>query len=115
MPSPQLPRLSDSSEIQNQNTISKIHGRKKGAAPRHVQRLLDARIRLQWSVSSVNTFPQHLTYGGFTTNDFEEPVEEPDTTYAPRLVRIAVCARLLVNLADVKVLIQQKSTRGSRG
>ncbi|KAI1309502.1 hypothetical protein EDD11_004088 [Mortierella claussenii] len=66
--------------------------------------LLDTRIRLQKSVSLINTFPQPDTYDEFMTNDSAEPLEESKHQLRSFIdTLITVRTSLLRNLPDVKV------------
>ncbi|KAK3839095.1 MAG: apoptosis-antagonizing transcription factor [Linnemannia elongata] len=66
--------------------------------------LLDTRIRLQKSVSLINTFPQPSTYDEFLTNDSAEPMEEAKHNLRSFIdTLITVRTDLLRNIPDVKV------------
>ncbi|KAG0019466.1 hypothetical protein BGZ80_005773 [Entomortierella chlamydospora] len=66
--------------------------------------LLDTRIRLQKSVSLINTFPQPEIYDEFLTNESAEPLEESKHQLRSFIdTLITVRTSLLRNLPDVKV------------
>ncbi|KAF9195883.1 hypothetical protein BGZ50_003144 [Haplosporangium sp. Z 11] len=66
--------------------------------------LLDTRIRLQKSVSLINTFPQPATYDEFLTNDSAEPMEDAKHSLRSFIdTLITVRTSLLRTLPEVKV------------
>ncbi|KAG0357677.1 apoptosis-antagonizing transcription factor [Gamsiella multidivaricata] len=66
--------------------------------------LLDTRIRLQKSVSLINTFPQPSIYDEFLTDESAEPLEEAKHNLRSFIdTLITVRTSLLRNIPDVKI------------